>query len=117
MIPFFVLFRYVFDIVKSAAGYLKYILITLLVFYALQLVTSTIWYTMKCDIPENCNILKWILLISNILIMISSGVYFFYDNFNNKTINKDETCEKLFGLTVGEMNIKPPNLNLLRKTI
>ena len=83
-IPFIALFKYIFNIIESKLGYLKYILITLLMFYFLNLLTSTIWHAMP----------GWILPISNILIMISSGVYFFRDNFDSKE------CEKLFGLTL-----------------
>lgn len=92
-IPLFLLFKYIFDSIKSAKGYLKYIFITLLLFYSIQIVFSSIWNSMKCDIIGNCNVFKWILIVSNILIMISSCVYFYADEFSNQ-------CEQLFGIVL-----------------
>ena len=88
-IPFITLFKHIFNIINSEQKYLKYILISLLIFYFLNLLTSTIWHTMP----------GWILPISNILIMISSGVYFFRDNFDSRE------CEKLFGLTLSKSSL------------
>jgi hypothetical protein len=103
-IPIFLLFKYIFNSIETKKGLLKYILIALFLFYCLQIVFSGIWNSMKCDTIGNCNALKWILIGSNVLIVIASSIYFLREDFGNDECK----CEKLFGLDIKSSPNKSP---------